>query len=248
MRSRQSRHLAEMRVVTIVLFALTLPFAIAYSIENCGPHQTDIEYAVTLAQTTMIRPLLDVATGTRSIHGFSAMFKSDNFKAFVQQLMTNILHLPPTPILAMLRDPIFVCVTNDVVRTYNPGYDPWTACQAREDVYGFYAKDTPWIFICSSFLEKLTPYPMFTPGGPLDIYCPIVQNNAFVGRPGPLVGYQNYQLVHLVSRRCPNTLIHKGLFHWKCLVVLTSVVARAFLPSRSESVRADCTQGGHGLE
>lgn len=126
------------------------------------------------------------------------MFKSDNFKALIQQLMTNILHLPPTPIQGLQRDPMFICVTSEVVKIYNPGYDAWVACLRQPDTYGFYIKDTPWILLCPSF-QLLRPQPVFNPGGLLDIYCPIVWNNVFVGQSSPLVRYQNYELVHQLA-------------------------------------------------
>ena len=84
------------------------------------------------------------------------------------------------------------------MRYFNPGYDPWERCKSDTKSYGFYGEGTQWIFLCPSF-SGLKPKPSINPKGPLDVYCPIVQGNVFVGNSGPLVGYQSYELLHLVS-------------------------------------------------
>lgn len=179
------------------LLALFLPIASTYTIENCGNSEPSIEYAITLAQTSMIRPILDVSRGTSSAHGYSAMFKSNIFRAFLQHLMTNILHLPITRAAGRDQEPAFVCAKPDMEQKYNIGYDPLDRC-ARTGVTSFWAQDTVLVFLCPDF-PTLGFQPVLTPGGPLDVYCPVVQNNVFLGQSDPLVKYQNYDLVHQLA-------------------------------------------------
>lgn len=179
------------------LFALLPPIASTYTIENCGNSQAAIEYAITLAQTTMIRPLLDLESGIASIHGYAAMYKTNIFKPFLQNLMSNILHLPSTEAAGRAQQPAFVCAAPDMEQKYDIGYDPFVRCQ-RTEATSFWAKDTVLVFICPSF-TSLPFQPVFTPGGPQDIYCPVVQNNVFLGQSDPLVRYQSYDLVHQLA-------------------------------------------------
>lgn len=179
------------------LVAFFLPIASTYTIENCGNSVAAIEYAITLAQTTMIRPILDVERAIASVHGYTAMYKTNIIKPFLQNLMTSILHLPSTKAAGRDQNPTFVCAKPDMEQRYDIGYDPFVRCE-RTEVTSFWAKDTAYVFICPSF--TLLPFqPVFTPGGPQDIYCPVVQNNAFLGQSDPLVRYQSYDLVHQLA-------------------------------------------------
>jgi len=58
----------------LVAFAFASTSASAYSIDNCGVNRANVEYAVTLAQTIMIRPLLDVSLGVRLFGVISPLF------------------------------------------------------------------------------------------------------------------------------------------------------------------------------
>lgn len=176
------------------LLALFLPIVSTYTIEDCGNDKPAIGYAITLAQTTVIRPLLDLQLGISSIHGYTAMYKSNIFKAFLQTLMSKILHLPVTQAAGRDQEPTFVCAKANMEQKYAIGYDPLDRC-ARTGVTSFWAKDTAIVFLCPSF-TTLGFNPSFTPHGPVDIYCPLVQNNVFLGHPDPLVRYQSYDLVH----------------------------------------------------
>ena len=175
--------------------ALLLPIVFTYTIESCGSIKPAIEHAITLAQTTMVRPLLDVQLGVSSAHGYTAMYKSNVFRNFLHSTMTKILHLPPTAhATGRNQDLAFVCVKPGMEEKYDIGYDPLHRC-TDTGVASFWAKDTAYIFLCPSF-TSLAFQPVFTPGGPHDIYCPFVQNNVFIGQSNPLVKYQNYDLVH----------------------------------------------------
>lgn len=179
------------------LLALFLPIAFAYKIESCGNTKPAIEYAVTLAQTAMIRPLLDVQRGILSIHGFTAMYKSNIFKPFLQVLMGNILHIPVTQVAGRDQEPTFVCAKPNMRQVYDIGYEPLERC-AETGVTSFWVKDTVLVFLCPSF-TMLKFQPVLTPGGPSNIYCPVVQQNVFLGQSDPLVKYQNYDLVHQLA-------------------------------------------------
>lgn len=179
------------------LLALSIPIASTYTIESCESDKPAIEFAITLAQTAMIRPLFDIQRGTSSIHGYTAMYKSNIFKPFLQKLMTNILHLPVTQAAGRDQVPTFVCAKPGMQQTYDIGYDPLDRC-IDSRVASFWAKDTALVFICPSF-TALAFQPVFNPDGPKDIYCPIVRNNAFLGQSDPLVKYQSYELVHQLA-------------------------------------------------
>lgn len=179
------------------LLALFLRIASTYTIEYCGNSKPAIEYAITLAQTTMIQPLGDIQRGISSTHGYTAMYKSNVFKPFLQNFMANILHLPVTQAAGRVQEPAFVCVKPDTGQRYNIGYDPLDRC-AQTGVTSFWAKDTVIVFLCPSF-TTLKFQPLFTPGGPRDVYCPVVQKNVFVGQSDPLVKYQNYDLIHQLA-------------------------------------------------
>ena len=190
------------------LLAVFLPIVSTYTIEGCGLNKPSIEYAITLAQTTMIRPLYDVQRGLASTHGYTAMFKSNVFKPFLHSLMTNILHLPPVEAAGRDQEPAFVCAKPDMEPKFNIGYDPLHRC-AITGVTSFWANETPLVFLCPRFLT-LGPQPVFSPGGPVDIYCPLVVDNAFVGQSNPLVQYQSYDLVHQLAHLYQNG----GLTNW----------------------------------
>lgn len=179
------------------LLALFLPIASTYNIESCDNSKPAVEYAITLAQTTMIRPLLDLQRGISSEHGYTAMYKSNVFKSFLQKLMTNILHLPVTQAAGRDQEPVFICAKAGMGQKYGIGYDPLDRC-GQTGVTSFWAEDTVLVFLCPSF-PNMRFQPSFTPGGPRDIYCPVVQNNVFLGRSDPLVKYQNYDLVHQLA-------------------------------------------------
>ena len=76
-------------------------------------------------------------------------------------------------------------------------YEPLQRC-AETRVASFWAIDTAIVFFCPRFLT-LGAQPVFTPGGPKDIYCPLVHNNVFLGQSSPLVNYQSYDLVHKLA-------------------------------------------------
>ena len=112
--------------------------------------------------------------------------------------MTKILHLPQVQIAGQLQDPNFTCATRDIGEKYaeHLGYDAYTRCtQGTNPPTSFHAANTAIVFICPSF-SQLRPQPPFTPGAPMDVYCPIVRNNVFVGQSSPLIRYQSYDLVH----------------------------------------------------
>ena len=180
-----------------ILLALVLPISSAYTIHDCDGNKPSIEYAITLAQTSMIQPLLDIQRSISSIHGYTAMYKSNVFKPYIQSLMTNILHLPATYAAGRDQDPAFVCAKPNIGQKYNLDYEPLDRC-AQTAVSSFWAKNTALVFLCPSFWT-LKAQPVFTPGGPRDIYCPVVSNNVFVGQSNPLVKYQSYDLVHQLA-------------------------------------------------
>lgn len=176
------------------LLALFLPFCSAYTVEDCDTNKPAIEYAITLAQTAMIKPLFDVRYGISITYGYTAIYKSDDFKPFLKELMTNILHLPVTQAAGRDQDPSFVCAKPGIGQKYAIGYEPLDRC-AETGVTSFWAKDTALVFLCPRF-TTLGFQPVFSPGGPRDIYCPVVHNNVFLGKSDPLVKYQSYDLVH----------------------------------------------------
>ena len=180
-----------------ILLAVFLPISYAYTIEDCGNGKPAIEYAITLAQTSMIQPLLDIRVGVSSTYGYTAMYKSNIFIPFLQGLMNNILHLAVIQAGGRDQEPTIICVQPGMGQKYDIGYDPLERC-AQTGAESFWAKDTAFVFLCASF-TALKFQPVFSPDGPRDIYCPLVQNNVFVGQSDPLVKYQSYELVHQLA-------------------------------------------------
>ncbi|KAM0802698.1 hypothetical protein BDR22DRAFT_819789 [Usnea florida] len=111
--------------------------------------------------------------------------------------MANILSLPVVQVAGRDQEPTFVCTKQGMSQQYDIGYDPLDRC-AQTGATSFWAKDTVLVFLCPSF-AGLKAQPSFTPGGPGDIYCPLVKNNVFVGQSDPLVKYQRYDLVHQMA-------------------------------------------------
>lgn len=182
-----------------VLFLLApfLPIVFTYTVEDCGNSKPAIEYAISLAQTSMVRPLLDVQLGLTSPHGYNAMYKSNIFENFLHGLMTNILHLSNAYAAGHGQEPVFVCAKPNMAQKFNIGYDPLDRC-TETGAATFWAEDTALVFLCPNF-STLASQPVFAHGGPRDIYCPIVQNNVFLGQSDPLVKYQSYELVHQLA-------------------------------------------------
>ena len=178
------------------LLALFLPVTSTYKIESCDDKPA-IEYAITLAQTAIIRPLRAIGTDLSNAYGYIAMYKSTVSKTFLQNLMADILHLPVAQAAGRDHEPTFVCVKQGMSQQYDIGYDPFDRC-TQTGVTSFWAKDTVLVFLCPRF-TGLKAQPSFTPGGPGDIYCPLVKNNIFVGQSDPLVKYQSYDLVHQMA-------------------------------------------------
>lgn len=214
-----------MRILIVHLLLVSfLPIGFTYTIESCGNSKPTIEYAITLAQTAMIRPLLDVQLGLSSAHGYIAMYKSNVFKSFLHGIMTNILHLPTTHAAGRDQTPAFVCVKPNMEEKYDIGYDPLHRC-TDTGVASFWAKNTAYIFLCPSF-TSLPFQPVFTPGGPQDIYCPVVHNNVFLGQSNPLIKYQSYDLVHqlvhlyMQSEALTSETVPKEVMDWNGCVGL----------------------------
>lgn len=184
-------------LLTSHLLALLLSIISAYRIENCGTSKSAIGYAITLAQKTMIRPLFDVKRGLSSPHGYTALYKTNDFTSSLRSLMTNILHLPPIQVAGRDQEPTFACATSDPEHKFNIGYDPLDRCAATAAT-SFWAQDTAVVFLCPTFTDLIFQ-PVFSPDGPHDIYCPVVHNNVFLGQSDPLVRYQSYDLVHQLA-------------------------------------------------
>ena len=217
------------------LLALFLPVTTTYKIESCDDPPA-IEYAITLAQTAMIRPLRAIATDPSNTNGYTAMYKSTIFVPFLQNLMANILRLPVAQAAGRDQEPTFVCTKQGMSQHYDLDYDPLDRC-FQTGVTSFWAKDTTLVFLCPSF-AGLKAQPSFTPGGPSDIYCPLVKNNVFVGQSDPLVKYQRYDLVHqmahlyLQNGGLTSQTIPKEVTDWN------SCVGLGWMPSeRSPSVK-----------
>ena len=176
---------------------LFLPIIATYTIESCGNSEPSIEYALTLARTSMIHPLFDIERGRSSTHGYNALYKSEVNRPFLDSLMIKIMHLPATQAAGRDREPTLVCAKPDVRQKFDIGYEPLQRC-AETGVASFWAIDTALIFLCPRFVT-LRAQPVFSPGGPKDIYCPLVRNNVFLGQSSPLVNYQSYDLVHQLA-------------------------------------------------
>lgn len=188
------------------LLVLFLPIASTYTIENCGASRPAIDYAVTLAKSTMIRTLHDLQRGVSSPHGYTAMYKSDIWLDGLHHLMSNILFLSEVHVAGRDQTPTFVCVRPHMELDLDIGINPFGHCQEAK-VTSFWVKDTTVIFLCERFMDMLLQ-PAFSPSGPWDIYCPVVQDNVFPGVSDPLVKYQCYDLVYQLAHLY---LQHAGL-------------------------------------
>ena len=77
-----------------VLLASVFIAVSTFTIDNCGPNKIFADYAVTIAQKAMIRPLDDVQLGVHSTHGYKAMYKSEAFKFFLTTYVFGGLFIP----------------------------------------------------------------------------------------------------------------------------------------------------------
>jgi len=129
-------------------------------------------------------------------------YKVANSKAFVQRIMLKTLHLPAVTVSGQSLSPVFICATSNVAQLYKFDFDPWTRCQAPDDSAptSFWVENSAVIIICPRFEQQLKPQPVFSPGGPTDVYCPLVRGNMFVGKSFPLVRYQCYDLVRQIVK------------------------------------------------
>ena len=134
-----------------------------------------------------------------SRHGFKAIYKDGNLAAPAQRLLYSIIHGHPTIISGRSVEGILICVTPNTYRQYNPGYDPWTFCASNLLLASFYPVHTSWLFLCSRFLHEFKSEPEIPPGQLLNMHCPKVQNNVFVGDQSAFVNYQKFNLIQLLG-------------------------------------------------
>lgn len=208
------------------LLAPFLPAVLTYTVENCGASRPAIDYAVTIAKSTMIRTLQDLHRGISSPHGYTAMYKSDIWLDGLHELMSNILYLTEIHVAGHEQKPTFVCVKPHMDLEFDIGIDLLDHCKETR-VTSFWVQETTVIFLCPSFMDLLLQ-PAFSPRGPWDIYCPVVQHNVFPGVSDPLVKYQCYDLVYqlahlyLQSAGLTNETVPKEALDWNGCVALGS--------------------------
>ena len=110
-------------------------------------------------------------------------------------------------------------------QTYDVGFDPVERCVESGKTSFWAGKDTVIVFLCPSF-ATLASQPAFSPGGPKDVYCPVVRENVFLGQSDPLVRYQSYDLVHqlahlyLQGRGLTGETVPKEVTDWNGCVAL----------------------------
>lgn len=208
------------------LLAPFLPAVLSYTIQNCGASRLAIDYAVTIAKGTMISALQDLPRGVSSPHGYTAMYKSNIWLSGLHELMSNILYLNGIQVAGRDQKPNFICVNQHMESGLDNGIDALEYCKETK-VTSFWVKDTTIIFLCPSFTD-LPLQPAFSPHGPWDIYCPVVQHNMFPGVSDPLVKYQCYDLVYqlahlyLESAGLTNETVPKEALDWNGCVALGS--------------------------
>ena len=106
--------------------------------------------------------------GVDSPH-FKAIFKSDEYQAVVNEVLTPLFNLPG--------DLQFICVRSEAEAQPYLARVPalWQVCNSGELTYS----DETTLFICSPFIQK-----RLDPGTPKPNACPLVNNNMFYPRPG----------------------------------------------------------------
>lgn len=107
---------------------------------------------------------------------FKAIFKSDEYQAVVNEVLTPLFNLPG--------DLEFICVRSEAEAQSYLARVPalWQVCDSGEPTYS----DETTLFICSQFLQR-----GLDPGSPRPKACPFVNNNKFYPRPGEIKLFQN---------------------------------------------------------
>ena len=107
---------------------------------------------------------------------FKAIFKSDEYQAVVNQVLTELFNLPG--------DLEFICVRSEAEAQSYLARVPalWQVCDSGELTYS----DETTLFICSQFLQR-----SLDPGNPRPDACPFVNNNKFYSWPGRKRLFQN---------------------------------------------------------
>ena len=169
-------------------------------IEQCGEDKRTVERARNLAKAAANVARFDSILGTRSPHGFTAMFKEDVWKNNVWLYLSSVYEnnglrgLRPDP--AHATPPRLVCVQPNSATIYKSlqlTYDPWERCHSQQtrhpaSLNAFYTFGTAYIFLCPDFLNQ--------PLAPLGNHCPTVENNVFLDN--AFAFYQDYQMYTLM--------------------------------------------------
>ena len=169
-----------------------------YSIEGCGANLPALEVAINEGIRAIPAAIRDANRyGSKSVHGFKAMFKLDDAAAPVVSLMQNIINFVPLPNLfpqpGLSQRPRFACVTPETFHIYHfLVVDPLIFCNVG-GFAAFYAAGSAYILICPQFWTLLP-----SPGDmPLTGRCPEVKRNTFITHPGfEVFHYQSYFIIH----------------------------------------------------
>ena len=177
------------------------------TIVECGEEKVNVQRAYSLARDALMAAKADVAHGSHSPFGFSAMFKNDGSKYAVSDNLNQIYYshglsgLKPDP--AHLLSPRLACVQRNsasVFRDLRLGYDPWERCfqgwfHQRYPHQVFYASRTAYIFLCPDFHDQAL--------APAGSHCPTVVDNRFAGDMNVFYrDYQMYTLLYGLIRFC----------------------------------------------
>ena len=167
-----------------------------YLVSDCGSKTIQVHHALTLALASLTAAITEARNlGTRSTHGFTALFKQQSSAPFVASYLHDMQKLKPlagrwpNPLIPTV--PEFVCVQHDTILRYKHlNFDPYMACKQPKR-YGMVSRRARYIFLCDFFFEQPA-----TPTAPAAETCIRVQNNEFQGFGNLLCLYQKYMLVH----------------------------------------------------
>ena len=167
-----------------------------YKIENCGEKASYVVRVLDSAMVALRRAREDALKGTSSNHGFAAMFKVAENKAFVVSMLERISELDP--VIDMMPDrfipsvPRIACVTQNTDALYpfllRGSYEN---CLTFPTLASFHLPGISYIWLCPSFFDL-----QLEPTEPTGTHCPRPVVNFIFGSGMELYHYQNYIVIH----------------------------------------------------
>lgn len=175
----------------------------SYLISDCGDRTPQVSTVIDLARAAAAAAIAPSRIGTSSGNIYTAFFKRNSASKYVTSMLENIKNHTPIrgrwPNRLKASGPEFICVKSDTFARYKPlRVDPYWFCM-QPRMYGFWARQSRYIFLCDFFFERpVTPPSIDSHSSqPADTCLRVDRRfNAFVGFGNVVCLYQKYMLIH----------------------------------------------------